>query len=126
MILLVGFAALAVILAAIGIYGVISYVVAQRTNEIGIRLALGASVPNVIGAIMRQGLSLAVAGVIAGVVAALMLTRFVESLIFGVKPADPLTFGLAAFLLVAVAAIACLAPALRITRLDPTQALRAE
>lgn len=126
MIWLASFAALAVILAAVGIYGVISYLVAQRTNEIGIRIALGASRPRIVRSIVMEGIGLAGAGIVLGVAGALVLTRFLQSFVFGVKTTDPLTFALAASFLLAIAGIACLAPALRIARLDPMRALRAE
>ena len=126
MILLVSFAGLAVLLAAVGIYGVISYLVTQRTNEIGIRIALGASITQIVRSIVLTGIGLAGAGIVAGVAGALMLTRFLQTLVFGVKTTDPLTFGAAACFLLVVAGVACLIPALRIARLDPTQALRVE
>ena len=126
MILLASFAALAVLLAAVGIYGVISYLVAQRTSEIGIRIALGASRPRIVRSIVMEGIGLAGAGIVLGIAGALLLTRFLQSFVFGVKTTDPLTFALAASFLLAIATIACLAPALRIARLDPMRALRAE
>jgi len=126
MILLSGFAILALVLSAAGIYGVMSYTVAQRAGEIGIRLALGASIPSMIGSVVRQGAVVAFLGVIAGVGAAIGLTRFLQAFMFGVKPADPLTFAVASLFLLGVAAVASLVPALRIARLDPVRALRAE
>jgi putative ABC transport system permease protein len=126
MILLVSFAALAVLLAAVGIYGVVSYLVTQRTNEIGIRIALGASVAQVVRSIVAGGIGLACAGIVVGIGGALMLTRFLQAVVFGVETTDPATFAISVSFLLLVAALACLAPALRITRLDPTKALRVE
>jgi predicted permease len=126
MTLLGAFAGLALILAAIGIYGVVSYMVEQRTNEIGIRMALGARPGGVLGLVARGGLLLASAGIVAGLAGAFGLTRFMEKMLYGVKPADPLTFGVVAITLLLVAALACVVPALRATRLDPVIALRAE
>ena len=120
------FAGVAVLLAAIGIYGVVAYMVEQRTNEIGIRMALGAGQGSVLGMVARHGLLLAGAGVVAGLGAAFGLMRFMEKLLYGVKPSDPLTFGAVAFVLLAVAGIACIVPALRATRVDPVIALRSE
>jgi predicted permease len=126
MILLGGFAALALILSAIGIYGVISYLAAQRTQEIGIRMALGAQRRQVLGMVLGQGLRVAAIGVAIGLAAALALTRFIASLIYGVKPHDPLTFTGVAALLTLVALGASYLPALRATRIDPVMALRYE
>jgi predicted permease len=120
------FAGIAVILAAIGIYGVVAYMVEQRTGEIGIRMALGAGQGSVLGMVARHGLLLAGAGVVAGLAAAFGLTRFLEKLLFGVKPSDPLSFGVVAMVLLAVAGVACIIPALHATRVDPVIALRAE
>jgi putative ABC transport system permease protein len=124
--LLAAFAAAALALAAAGIYGVLSYVVAQRTREIGVRLALGGAPGGVLRLVLRQGVGLAVAGVGVGAVATLGLTRLLESQLYGVRAADPATFGAVALLLVGVAALATLVPALRATRVAPTTALRGE
>jgi putative ABC transport system permease protein len=120
------FAALALLLASVGIYGVLAYTVTQRMREIGIRIALGASARNVAGLVLRQGLLLAVAGVLIGGAAAFVLTRWMESLIFGVSPTDPLTFSAVSMLLVAIALAASYVPARRAVRLDPMRSLRIE
>ena len=120
------FAALALALAAIGIYGVLAYAVAQRTREIGIRMALGANAGNVRALIVRQGMTPAVLGLGAGLVAAYWLTRLMESLLYGVPARDPLTFGAVALFLAAIALLACYVPARRATTVAPTEALRYE
>jgi putative ABC transport system permease protein len=120
------FAGLALLLASIGIYGVLAYTVTQRMREIGIRIALGASARNVAGLVLRQGLLLALAGVVIGGGAAFALTRWMESLIFGVSPTDPVTFSAVSTLLVAIALAASYVPARRAVRLDPMRSLRIE
>jgi predicted permease len=125
-ILLVLFASLALLLAAIGIYGVVSYVVVQRQREIGIRMALGARRGQVFQLMLRQGARMALAGLGIGVAAAFGLTRLMTSLLYGVKPTDALTFAVAACLLCAIALAACCIPARRATRVDPMLALRCE
>jgi predicted permease len=122
--LFVGFAALAVVLAAIGLYGVVSYAVSQRTAEIGVRMALGATGADVSRLVVMQGLRPALAGVGIGIVAAFFAVRLLRTLLFGVTPLDPLTFAIVPPALLAVAALACYVPALRAVRLDPTRALR--
>ena len=121
-----GFAALALLLAAVGIYGVVSYAVGQRTREIGIRLALGASVPAVSAMVLRQGMLPAGTGVALGLAAALLLTRYLRALLYHVAPVDPLTFAAIPALLLLVAAAAVMIPAMRASRIDPVDALRAE
>ncbi|HLW76343.1 MAG TPA: ADOP family duplicated permease, partial [Bryobacteraceae bacterium] len=118
------FAAIALLLAIIGIYGVISYGVSRQTREIGVRMALGATRGDVIGRILGRGMALVIAGVILGSLASLALTRLMATVIFGVRSTDPLTFAAAAALLTMVAAAACLAPAARASRIDPLAALR--
>ena len=126
MLLVLLFAASALLLASLGIYGVVSYTVAQRTNEIGIRVALGAHTADVYGMVLRQGLTPVVLGLVAGVAGALALGRLLTSLLFEVSPADPLTISAVIVALAAVAAFACTVPALRATRVDPMSALRYE
>jgi predicted permease len=118
------FGLVAVLLACIGIYGLMSYAVLQRTNEIGIRLALGAQKVQILTLIMRQGLVLAAAGVVLGIALAYLLTRFLVSLLFGVRPFDPATFICVASLLTLVALAACYLPARRAMHVDPLVALR--
>jgi putative ABC transport system permease protein len=120
------FAGVALVLASIGLYGVVAHGVTERTHEIGVRMALGAERKHVLALVVRQGLSMALVGTVVGVVAALGLSRLIESLLFHVKPTDPMTFGLVIASLLGVAALACYIPAWRATRVDPTQALRAE
>jgi predicted permease len=126
MILLGAFAALALILAGVGIFGVISYIVGQRTQEIGIRVALGAGRADVLLLVMGQGVRMIVIGLGAGVVAALALTQLMATLLFNVSPADPLTFAGVAILLAMVALAACYVPARRAARVNPIIALRCE
>ena len=126
MMLLGLFATMAVILASIGIYGVMSYSVTQRSHEIGIRMALGAARRNVLRMVMGQGLLLVGAGVLIGVVGAFALTRLIASQLFGVRPTDPTTFISVALTLIGVAALATFVPAMRATRVDPVVALRDE
>lgn len=123
--LLTIFAAIAVLLAAVGIYGVIAYAVAQRTHEMGIRATLGASASNLRGLVFRSGMAPALLGLAVGFAGALAVTRIMASLLFEVSVRDPLTFAVVAFVLVSVAAVASFIPARRVTKLDPNAALRA-
>jgi putative ABC transport system permease protein len=124
--LLMVFAGIAVLLATIGVYGVVSYSVTQRTQEIGIRLALGAGSADVSRLVLREGLLVGGLGVAVGLAAALASTRVIESLLFEITPTDPLTLGAVAGLLLAVALAATLWPARRATKVDPMVALRYE
>ena len=126
MILMTIFAGVALMMASIGLYGVISYSVSQRTHEIGIRMALGASRPSVLSLVLRNGMTLAVIGVALGVAVALGLTRLMASMLYGVSPTDPLTFIIISLILAGVALVACFVPAHRATRVDPMIALRYE
>ena len=118
------FSALALLLAGIGIYGVVAYSVAERTHEIGIRVALGAAGGDVVGLVMRRVLTLVVPGVGLGLIGALAVTRVLATFLFGVKPNDPATFAGVAAVLVAVAFLAGLVPARRASRVNPLIALR--
>jgi len=126
MILLASFAALALLLSSVGIYGVISYLVAQRTREIGLRMALGASSTDVLRMVLSHGGKLATVGVLIGLCASLALTRLMDAMLYGVSPTDPPTFITVAFLLTLVALAACYIPARRAIRVDPMEALRHE
>jgi putative ABC transport system permease protein len=124
--LLLGFAVAALVLAAIGIYGVIALSVSHRVSEFGIRLALGAAPGDVLRLVLRQGLRLILVGVVIGLTAATALTRSLSALLFEVQPLDPLIFGGVALVLVSVAVLACYLPARRATATDPLVALRYE
>lgn len=126
MMLLSIFGGLALVLASVGIYGVISFAVLQRTREIGVRMALGARPADVLRMVLREGLKLVAVGVVLGVAAALMLTRLLESMVYGLSVRDPLIFVLVNLLMVAVSLAACYVPARRATRVDPLVALRYE
>jgi len=120
------FAALAIVLATIGLYGVTSYAVSRRTDEIGIRMALGAAASNVRGMVLRESMLLIGAGLIVGIAAALSLTRLIKSFLYGLTAMDPVAFGVAAVLLLAVGALAGYLPARRASKMDPMIALRYE
>jgi putative ABC transport system permease protein len=118
------FGGLALVLAAIGLYGVMSYTVSQSTRELGLRMALGADAGNLVRLIMSNGLALTVAGVVAGTAAALGLTRLMGTLLYKVSPRDPAVFGSAFLVMIIAATAACFLPAWRATRTDPVRALR--
>jgi putative ABC transport system permease protein len=126
MLLFGGFAMIALLLATLGIYGVMASAVSQRTHEVGVRIALGAQSRDVLRLIVGQGMKLALIGVVIGLAASLVVTRLMKTLLFGVSPADPLTFGVIVALLAGVALAACWLPARRATRVDPMVALRCE
>jgi predicted permease len=126
MLLLGLFAGLGLVLATVGIYGVVAYIVAQRTNEIGLRLALGAQAADVMGLILKYGLALALAGVALGTAASFALTRLMKGFLFGVSPTDPITFAVIGVFLAGIALVACWIPARRAAKVDPMIALRYE
>ena len=126
MMLFSAFAMVALVLSMIGIYGVTAYYVTQRTHEIGIRLALGAQLRDVLTLVLRRGLILALVGIGVGLAGAFALTRLLTSLLFGVKPVDVVTFATVSLGLIAVAVFACYLPARRATKVDPLVALRYE
>ena len=126
MLILIAFASVALLLAAVGIYGVMSYAVNRRTNEMGLRSALGASSWQIMGLVIRQGMALAGAGLIVGLAASVMLTRFMRGLLYGVSAGDPLTLTFVTLVLALVALLACFIPARRATSVDPVITLRSE
>ena len=126
MVLLAKFAGLAVVLSALGLYGVISYVVAQRTREIGIRIALGATPRNIAGAVVVRGIALSAVGLAAGLAAAVWGTRVIKTVLHGVSATDPLSFFTAAMLLLGVCLLACTVPMRRAMRVDPVISMRGD
>jgi predicted permease len=120
------FAAVALLLAAIGLYGLIAFMVGQRAHEIGVRMALGARTGQVVGMVLRQGMAMIGVGLVAGLIAALVLTRTLQGFLFGVRPSDPLTLGAVTLVLAAVGALACVLPARRAAGVAPLDALRIE
>jgi predicted permease len=126
MLVLIIFAGTALLLAAVGIYGVMSYAVTRRTHELGIRVALGSSRREIVGLVLRQGMRLAAIGLAGGLLAAVALTQLMAGLLYGVRPADPATLGAVVLLLGGIALVACYIPARRATAVDPVVALRCE
>jgi ABC-type antimicrobial peptide transport system permease subunit len=124
--LVLAFAALSLLLAAVGLYGVLSYLTTQRTPDIGLRIAVGAQRSQLLRLVLMEGLRPALVGLIFGVAASALTTQLLRSMLYGTKPLDPAAFAGAAMMLVAVAVLACLIPAWRASRIDPIQALRTE
>jgi putative ABC transport system permease protein len=120
------FSSLALLLASLGLYGVIAYSVSQRTRELGIRMAIGAQRSDVLRLVLREGMTTALIGVVVGLIGALLATRLLNSMLFGVSATSPLIFTFTALILMAVALAACLVPARRASRIDPMEALRYE
>jgi len=124
--LTVVFAGVALVLAAVGLYSVLAYTVTQRTSEIGLRMALGAQRGQVISLILNSGLKLVAAGLVLGLVAATTAAHLIRSLLFSVEPFDPIIYGAVAALFTVIAAVACVLPSFRASRVDPLVALRSE
>jgi ABC-type antimicrobial peptide transport system permease subunit len=120
------FGGVALLITLVGVYGMLSYSVAERRQEIGIRMALGAQPGNVLLLVIAQGLRLTIIGIAIGLAGAWGLTRLMSNLLYGVRPTDPITFGVVGLLLLLVALFACLIPARRATRVDPLEALRCD
>jgi predicted permease len=118
------FSAAALVLAVVGLYGVLSYSVSLRKRELGVRIALGAQLPSILGLVVGHGLKIAAIGLAVGLLSALLLNQLIEGALFGVSTADPISFGASVLVLIVAALIACLLPALRATRIDPMRALR--
>jgi putative ABC transport system permease protein len=126
MLLLAAFAGAALLMAIVGIYGVMSYSVTQRTRELGLRMALGAQARDTLLMIVGKSMALVAAGVVLGLAGSVGVTRLLSGMLYGVSPVDPLVFGAVSLVLAGTALLACLLPALRATRVDPVQALRVE
>ncbi len=124
--LILGFAVLSLLLSAVGIFGVVSYVIAQRTSEFGIRMALGAQRQQILTSVLIDGLRPAFAGLVFGLAASAATVRLIRSMLFATQPLDPVVFVLVSLGLIVVSGVACMAPAWRASRLDPMQALRTE
>jgi ABC-type antimicrobial peptide transport system permease subunit len=122
--LLAGFSVAALLLAAVGLYGVIAYSVARRTSEFGIRMAIGASSGQILGLVLKHGLKMSLAGIICGAIGAIILTRLMQGLLYGVSSFDPMTFLVTSSVLLAVTVLACALPARKATQSDPMTALR--
>jgi putative ABC transport system permease protein len=118
------FSSVALLLSAVGLYGTLAYSVSLRKREIGVRIALGAQTSNILRLVIRQGLKLVCFGLIVGIVSALILVRFIDSILYGISASDPVSLGLAVVVLGLAAVLACLLPALRATRINPITALR--
>jgi putative ABC transport system permease protein len=124
--LLGALAAVALLIAGLGVHGLLSFAVSKRSQEMGVRRALGAQAPKIVGLVLREGLLLALAGIVIGVAVAYAAARGMGALLFGVRPEDPFTLAAATLLCLATAVVGCLRPALRAARVDPLSALRAE
>jgi putative ABC transport system permease protein len=126
LVLLIVFAGLAVVLAAVGLFGVLAVAVAQRSRELGIRVALGASRPDILRLVLTQGMGLTTAGIFAGLLAAPLASQVMRQMLYGVQPLDPITFAAVALLVLAASLAACILPAWRASKVDPGNALRGD